>query len=185
MTTHTDDKAAKLEQIGRSAYECICELVRALQCDYERIEEIEERVGEIEEQLDDAPPEQMAERAETEMAESLREELEGLREELRELKAAAGECANDDDARERILEDALSLEVRSGWTTLGEELTADEYCILLSTGGPAVRIVGGLDRGEPTSATLEVQDWFTPWTEYAAADESILLAYAGCFYFGE
>ena len=60
-----------------------------------------------------------------------------------------------------------------------------EFCILLSTGGPASRIRGELDNGEPCRAWLEVQDWGTPWTQYFDIEQDTLLAYARCFYFGE
>jgi hypothetical protein len=105
-------------------------------------------------------------------------------EELKELEEAAGKCKDEDDARTRIEEDALSVEVRSGWVSLGEEMTADEFCILLTTGGPAVRIRGELDEhAEPYRAWLEVQDWGKPWTQYFPADQDTLLAYARCFCF--
>jgi hypothetical protein len=106
-------------------------------------------------------------------------------------------------ARRAIEEDALSVQVRSGWYQPGAK-DADkapaEYEILLCTGGPACRIVGQLsEHGEPTTARLEVQDWFQPWTEYRPTNpddktfasridtkaESIMLTYARCFYFGE
>jgi hypothetical protein len=94
-------------------------------------------------------------------------------------------------ALQNILEDPLSIEVRSGWTVLGQGLVAEEFNILLATGGPAVRIVGELDQyKEPARAWLEVQDWFTPWTEYTGGYDGgrymeTLLTYARCFYFGE
>lgn len=92
-------------------------------------------------------------------------------------------------SRDEILEDALSVQVRTDWHDVGEEADADrEYCILLSTGGPATRIVGELsDFGEPTTAVLEVQDWGTPWTAWNSDsdDDGVLLQYASCFYFGE
>jgi hypothetical protein len=98
-------------------------------------------------------------------------------------------------ARRWIEEDALSVLVRSGWHMPGSEddQKAEEYEILLCTGGPAVRIIGQLNEfGEPETARLEVQDWFQPWTAMrplvAKGDydsESTLLAYARVFYFGE
>lgn len=103
-----------------------------------------------------------------------------------ELVAAMEE--NDDEGRDAILEDALSIEVRSGWEAIGANLTASEYRILLTTGGPAVQIVGELNQwGEPETATLQVQDWFKPWTEFPTTTEedSALMAYTSCFYFGE
>lgn len=104
-------------------------------------------------------------------------------------KADAGD--NDDardKARETIEQDPLSVEVRGGWHSVGEEPdpAPEEYRILLGTGGPAVRIIGEFGaHNEPKSATLQVQDWGTPWTDYRKADESILMAYVSVFYFGE
>jgi hypothetical protein len=105
--------------------------------------------------------------------------------------------AEDDSAIEEaeraIHEDALSVEVRSGWYTLDRnaDKAPAEYRILLVWGGPAVQIRGELsEHGEPETARLQVQDWFTPWTDLRWSDlgegaEEILLAYARCFYFGE
>lgn len=93
-------------------------------------------------------------------------------------------------AREAIEQDPLSVEVRGGWRSAGEldDGIPEEFKILLATGGPAVRIVGELNRGEVTAARLEAQDWFLPWTEYRNGPsdyESVLLDYCRCFYFGE
>lgn len=75
---------------------------------------------------------------------------------------------DEDDSWANIQEYPLSICVRSGWTPVGQKLEAAEYEILLSTGGPATRIVGNLNQyDEPSSATLEYQDWGTPWTYYA------------------
>lgn len=56
----------------------------------------------------------------------------------------------DHEAAERAIhEDALSVEVRSGWYVPGArdaDTKPAEYRILLCTGGPAVQIVGGLVR---------------------------------------
>jgi hypothetical protein len=106
--------------------------------------------------------------------------------------SAHGDAAAYDVAREAIEQDALSVEVRSDWYSPGNVSDAkpSEYCILLCTGGPAVRIHGGLNRFcEPETATLEYQDWFVPWTQWLPGNshnvESILLDYVRCFYFGE
>lgn len=94
---------------------------------------------------------------------------------------------NEDEARQAIQEDPLSVQVRGGWRNPGvynDEV--EEYEILLCTGGPAVRIVGGLnEHGEPDSAKIEFQDWGTYWEEWRGADEAVLLSYAKEFYFGE
>lgn len=89
-------------------------------------------------------------------------------------------------AEESISEDPLSVETRSGWHAPGEEAEDEEFCILLCTGGPAVRIVGDLGRyGEAHSARLEYQDWGTPWTEYIgdhhSSNVAILQEYANYF----
>jgi hypothetical protein len=96
------------------------------------------------------------------------------------------ESLDPDDARQQLLDMPLSLQVRSGWTDLGETLRPEEFEILLSTGGPAVRIVGDLDQnGEPTSARLEAQDWFTRWFEvFAPHVHTTALEFARQFYFG-
>ncbi len=124
---------------------------------------------------------------------------------IKEMVAALDcEIEDADGPRQRIEEDALSVQVRSGWYSPGGDDPSDtkpaEYEILLCTGGPACRIIGQLDQhGEPETARLEVQDWFQPWTEYRPVNpddktfasridtkaESIMLAYARCFYFGE
>lgn len=127
-----------------------------------------------------------------------REEIEGIQ--RRSVDVLRQEIANglaedtididdfefdEDEARQRIEEDALSVEVRSDWHTPGGEAEDDEYRILLSTGGPATRIIGELDQhNEPATARLEVQDWWKPWTEYTVADQDILLQYVNVFYWG-
>jgi hypothetical protein len=94
-----------------------------------------------------------------------------------------------DELREHAQEMALSVACRCGWYCPGgdgQRAEPKEYQVLLSTGGPALRIVGELsEHCEPTSARLEHQDWGTPWTEYHEADSDNLLRFASVFYFGE
>lgn len=53
---------------------------------------------------------------------------------------------DEDEARQRIQEDPLSVEVRKDWYTPGDEPEKpSEFCILLCTGGPAVRLLGDLN----------------------------------------
>lgn len=106
-----------------------------------------------------------------------------------------GDAINDldsDSIREEIQESPLSVQVRGGWYSPGDSDkggSAEQYEILLSTGGPALRIVGNLDHyGNATEARLEYQDWGTPWTYhcgYNEADRNLLMAFVGQFYFGE
>ena len=112
---------------------------------------------------------------------------------------AARESGDDDaiDAAHTAIHEApLSVEVRSDWYTPGSRLNADpvEYLILLSWGGPSLRITGRLNAyDEPETAGLEYQDWGTPWTRYHPAPSEPLfdthsadvLAFAQQFYFGE
>lgn len=160
------DKDAELQELGKSCAESIAEMVAALECDYARLEELRERV-------DDSDAEALDEDEKQEYA---------------DLLAAAGECESREDAEQRIKEDPLSIEVRSGWYLPGgdESQMPEEFCILLGTGGPAVRIRGELDANcEPSHAWIETQNWFTPWTEYRgnAITRGDLLTYCCCFYF--
>lgn len=119
-------------------------------------------------------------------------QLESVRDMVEELAAAhkAEDDKRTEDAEQRIQEDALSVEVRSDWHSPGapDTVGATQYKILLCTGGPAVQIIGDLnDYNEPDNATIQYQDWFTPWTDLntSSDDEKIMLAYARTFYFGE
>lgn len=94
-----------------------------------------------------------------------------------------------------IADAALSVDVRSGWYSPGErDPEPVEYQILLTTGGPSLRITGQLGGyGEPGTAHLEYQDWGTPWTRYHPAHGEPLfdthsvdiLTFAQQFYFGD
>jgi hypothetical protein len=172
-----ETKERNLQEIGANAYSSIVDMVNALECDYDRLAELREERAML--SLNGVAPSELAEAGRL-----LTEWEDENGEELKELEAMAGEAGSREDAEQRIQDDPLSIEVRSGWTSLGEPLEAEEFNILLATGGPAVRIVGELDQGEPSRAWLEVQDWFTPWTEYVGAPQDVLLAYARQFYFG-
>jgi len=143
--------------VGRPAYESLRDMVAAADVDWERLEELRDDRDRA-----DSPEAWAAESPED--AEELAE--------LEELVGDCADCADRDDAETRIAEDPLSVEFRSGWCTSPDDFEPEEFCVLLTTGGPAVRIIGELDRGEPTSALLEVQDWGKPWTEYIPRDES-------------
>jgi len=179
MSTKTTEQERNwVEEIGKRAFDSIAEMVAALECDYNRLEELrDDRDG-----YDD-PNDHVGNDADN-SAEAWALDNPDEAEELAGMVKDAGDCKDQDEARERIEEDALSVEVGCWWTP-GSEAEPTEYRILLTTGGPAVRIVGDLGQhNEPHRARLEVQDWFKPWTEYHC-DEEILLAYARCFFFGE
>lgn len=160
-TNDTKDQAA-------AQYSSIIQMLAAVNVDYARLEELrDERAG-----LEAGSPELAA-------------WDEEFGEELSELEDTAGDCGSKDDARQRIDEDPLEIQVRSGWSAPGSDLEAEEFMILLCTGGPAVRIVGELsDVGEPHRAWMEYQDWGTPWTQYFGASSSTLCEYASHFFGG-
>jgi len=87
---------------------------------------------------------------------------------------------------ERLMQMPLSILMRGGWHRPGEKPADSEYEILLCTGGPAVRITGDLcSYGEPITATLECQDWGTPWTRAREQNELALLNFARLFCYGD
>lgn len=183
--TDDDKKAAALQEIGRCAYESIAEMVAALECDYDRLEELRDARLELSDELEAAASEQ-DDIATEEARAALAAWDEENGEELSELVKAAGDCESREAAEQWIQEDPLSVEVRTGWYTPGGEAEPEEFNILLGTGGPAVRIIGDLGMfNVPSSATLQVQDWFTPWTDYRGGDRDTLLTYARAFYFGD
>jgi hypothetical protein len=85
-----------------------------------------------------------------------------------ELTEAAGECESTDDAERAIDEDPLSVECRSAWQTPGEELTPDEYRIVLCTGGPHVEL-----QCESDGSRVRViwRDWGTSGEYFPDSDE--------------
>jgi hypothetical protein len=122
--------------------DAIVQVVAALECDYDRLTELRD-----EQNLDD---DELAELANLEAACTI----------------DGDKMADADEARTRIDESVLSVEVRSDWAGVGDELTPGEFRIVLTTGGPGCQIRGQLDdHGEPSQAWMEYQDWGTPWTE--------------------
>lgn len=167
----TEDRA---EDQAAAQYASIEAMIAAVGCDYERLHDLRELKNQADQCGNDAgagDDDPVISGAELD--------------ELAELEAAAADCEDEDDAINRIQEDALSVDVRSDWTAPGTTLEAGEFQILLCTGGPAVRIIGELDRGEPVRAWLEYQDWGTSWTRYYGASSDTLCKYAAHFYFGD
>lgn len=77
----------------------------------------------------------------------------------------------EDETLQAILGSPLGLSYRSGWCSHGEKMEPADYQILLTWGGPALRIIGAIgEHGEVETATLEYQDWGTLWTEYPLYD---------------
>jgi hypothetical protein len=97
-----------------------------------------------------------------------------------------------EEIEERLRDGVLEVCVRSGWYYPGSVKdsngNAEEFKILLTTGGPALRIVGELNEHlSPLNNRMEYQDWGTPWTEYRLTNEEQEAVdwYCSLFYFGE
>lgn len=186
MTTKTDNHA---EQQAEAQYSSIVRMLAAVSCDYDRLKELKnereeliDTVTECEESEADGEEERAAA---FEARAALAAWDDENAEELAELQDEAGEHEDEDSAREAIEQDPLEVQVRSDWESPGAPLEAVEFMILLCTGGPAVRIRGELNRGQPCRAWLEYQDWGTPWTQWFGASSDTLCEYAANFFFGE
>ncbi len=90
--------------------------------------------------------------------------------------------------KESINNSALSVEFRSGWSTNFDQLEIEEFKILLTWGGPALRVIGELDQYKQCeNIKLQFQDWGTLWTDYELTEkeEESLNWFCNCFYFGD
>lgn len=104
--------------------------------------------------------------------------------EMAELEEAAGENTSEEQAREAIECDPLSVEVRSGWSSSEDDFEPEEFRIVLCTGGPHIEIVGDLDRGTPSRVRILYRDWGTSG-ELFDFDHDAVIEYCQQFYFGE
>lgn len=173
------DATCNAEKQAAAQYDSIVDFLAGIEFDYDEYESIQSDIECTVDALNDA-----IEAGDAEQVQIENKCLFRLLAELEEL-GEKPEWDNEEDAREAAQENALDVQVRSGWQGVGETLEADEFMILLCTGGPAVRIRGELDGGTPSRAWLEYQDWGTPWTHYFGARQSVLVEYASIFYFGE
>jgi hypothetical protein len=180
------------KQQAKAQAEGLAAMVAALTCDYDRLDEMRDERAEVAEALEEAENIHKAEDnlQSLDALQDARDRLaqwdEENAEELNSLEHEAGDCADQDEARQRIQEDPLSVEVRSAWDVVGGDTSAAEFRIVLCTGGPHVEIRGELDQyGTPCRAWMQYQDWGTPLTQFFDVEASTLLAYCQEFYFGE
>ena len=175
---NNEDNRAESQALAQVA--SITEMVAALECDYDRLEELrEERAALVDE---DAEALERGGNWGTQRAIAEWDELNSV--ELADLTEAAGEFDDREQAEQRISEDALSVEVRSGWESVGGSLTPSEFRILLCTGGPHVEIVGELDAdAQPDRVRILYKDWGTSG-ELFDFDHDAVLTYCQQFYFG-
>lgn len=161
------------EMTARAAMKDIEEMVAALECDYDALEELK------------ATTHPKVLHGKCDVCGRVGDGCTGS-DELTELMRLSGGCENRDVAGQGIQENPLSIEVRSGWRGIGDKPDGPvEFKILLVWGGPAVQIVGELNNYEPSSPRIEYQDWGTPWTELRGdINREALLTYCQQFYFG-
>lgn len=187
----------KTENPAKAQAESIIAMVAALNCDYDRLQELRDE----REQLSDAVEEAEAaysyhDSDDTKTTPEWRDLCEARAalvqwdddnaQELNNLEHEAGDCTDQDEAQERIQESILSLELRSGWVSYGDTLAPEEFRIVLCTGGPHVEIRGELDQDmQPHRAWLQYQDWGTPMTQYMDISQSTLIEFCAQFHFGE
>lgn len=146
---------------AQAQFDCIYEMVQSYEMDWIRLEELREDADELDEE----------------------DTLE-----LKELNEIAGDYEDQDDVIEVMRDNALSCEVRSGWSGNSADLEAEEFRIVLCTGGPHVEIMGELNQfKEPDRAWIQYSDWGTGMTTLplSVSDGEALLTYCQQFYFGE
>lgn len=202
------DESNEQEQ-ARLQYESIVQMLAALDADYERLNELRDEIKALDDERDGIANDKhewimanpgrfigandarnnwaLAFPDENDRLAEIEEERAALFKELDEIEAEIGSCESREEAERRIQDDALEVCVRSGWydpcRQSGEVDEPEEFYILLCTGGPAVRIRGELNSGEPSRAWMEYQDWGTPWEQYFDADQDVLLSYCSEFFF--
>lgn len=134
------------KQQAQSQVSGIVDMIRAIECGFDRLEELREELRDCED--------------------------DGLvfewSDELAELEKQAGEYADQDEARDAIYATPLSVEVRSGWRAVGDDAgEPEEFRIVLCTGGPHVELTGDI------GGTVRVvfQDWGESGEYHPDADE--------------
>lgn len=161
------------KQQAISQVQSIVGLIAAYNCDFDRLEQLrDERSDWLDDNANDSALWASAHPSEAE--------------ELAELEAQAGEYEDQDSVHDAIMEDPLSVEVRSAWTTLDDtdNMTPAEYRIVLCTGGPHVELVGDLDtNGEPTRVRVLYSDWGCHG-ELFDFDRDAVLEYVSKFFYG-
>lgn len=152
----TDTKHDNLTKIGESAYGAILDLLADYDSPYRHHDH-----AKIRELLDLEPDDEITTDDYAQLADEDPERIK-------------------DDAEQAIHDDPLDIEYRAGWYSAGQDMPEkpEEFRVLVTTGGPAVRIIGELDaRGSIDRARLQVQDWGTTWTDFFSTDQSVLIRY--------
>jgi len=118
---------------------------------------------------------------------------EGFVDTLVRLHKAFHEALLDSDEDCEALEEeartlALSLEVRSDWHSVGDNLEPTQGRLLITTGGPALQVLLDIDDNEGSDPRLQIADWGRNWTDYKPKGGQdawdALDWFAGLWYFG-
>lgn len=175
---------------ARAQVRSIVAMVAALECDYDQLNELRE------ERADSSFPSRvLAQRKSGNPADHSDGWWEDVypteAEELADLEEAAGDCEDSEEAKKRIQEDPLSIEVRGGWYSPGEAHDSigqpEDFRIVLCAGGPHVEILGDLDaHNQPSRAYVQYASWGESGTYHLDAEErAAVLTYCQQFSFGE
>jgi hypothetical protein len=148
MKTDAKEQAA-------AQYQSIVEMLSALDCDYDRLEELREDAEETNEEFQTL----ISEAGDCTSREAAEERIQEdpLSIEVRSDWVTPGEDMTPSEFQILLCAGGPAVRIR------GE---LDEY-------------------REPCRAWIEYQDWGTPWTQYFDASQDTLLQYAQQFYFGE
>lgn len=135
------------KQQAQSQVSSIVDMIRALACDFDWLEQLRDM------DADDMDADDRAN--------------------LADLEEQAGEYSSQDAVIDAIrYETALSVEVRSGWRSIGEEAgEPEEYRIVLCTGGPHVELAGDIGG----AVRVVFKDWGESGEYYPDADERAAL----------
>ena len=176
-TSRKIDGTDNSELQAKAQYDSIIEFISALDVDHDELDSLRDDVEYCIDAVNDA----------IEAGQSIAYEMQALHtaiEAYNEMQEEAGEFESYDEAYEQAIDNALEVQVRSDWCSVGEEMEAGEFYILLCTGGPTVRIRGELNGGTVIRAWLEHQDWGTSWAQYYDASGDTLVQYAQMFFPG-
>lgn len=134
------------KQQAQSQVRSIVGMIRALDCDFGRLDDLREEKCDCE---DDGVVFEWS------------EELAGLEEQ-------AGEYADEDEVRDAIYGTPLCIEVRSGWhNPLENAGEPEEFRFVLCTGGPHVELTGDIGG----AVRVVYRDWGESGEYYPDADE--------------
>lgn len=157
-TTNTSNTMTDAERNAQAKVEHICALVDAMQVDFDELGRMRDDYaaaeGQDEPEFDD----------------------------LREIEATLAACdlggaADADDVYDAIQELPLSIEVRSGWHSIGEDLEAAEVRVVLTFGGPSCEIRADYDPSSGCSRPRVL------WSEWGASGELVDFSREGVIQF--